>query len=118
MAKFRISNHDLQIETGRHMNVPVEGRLCIKCVNEIEDEKHALIFCNMYDKERDDLYTKVGKISDGFRNLDNNGKFIWLMASKHKRVSAELSKFIYNMFALRKEKLSHPECQTLSVKHG
>ena len=44
LIKFRVSSHNLLIETGRHCNVKVENRICKHCkLNEIEDEKHFLM---------------------------------------------------------------------------
>ena len=40
-ARFRISSHNLRIETGRHEKpkIPSEDRTCLKCnLNEVEDE--------------------------------------------------------------------------------
>ena len=55
MAKFRISNHRLRIETGRYDNTPLEQRLCLAC-HTIEDEQHLLLHCTKYEKERDELF--------------------------------------------------------------
>ena len=48
MTKFRISNHTLAIETGRHKNVPAENRFCPTCVTKIETEEHFLRWCPKY----------------------------------------------------------------------
>ena len=48
IARFRISSHTLEIETGRHRRpkVPVEERTCKICEsNSVEDEQHFLIEC-------------------------------------------------------------------------
>ena len=39
IAKFRTSDHCLQIETGRYINIPHQQRLCTTC-NILEDEYH------------------------------------------------------------------------------
>ena len=38
MTKFRLSNHRLRIEVGRHQNTPKELRLCKLCSNLVESE--------------------------------------------------------------------------------
>ena len=42
LAKFRVGNHDLEIEKGRYVKVPVDERFCKLCLtlneNHIEDE--------------------------------------------------------------------------------
>jgi hypothetical protein len=48
LTKFRLSNHKLMIETGRHIKLPKEKRICQVCNNGIEDEVHFLVKCNQY----------------------------------------------------------------------
>ena len=44
LAKFRMGNHKLRIETGRYDQIPRVNRLCPLCKsNQIEDESHFLI---------------------------------------------------------------------------
>ena len=39
LSKFRLSSHNLEIETGRHGNIPRADRKCTKCNSDvIEDE--------------------------------------------------------------------------------
>ena len=50
LAKLRISNHQLRIETGRYKKTAVDQRLCKVC-NEngcIEDKFHFLMTCKAY----------------------------------------------------------------------
>ena len=35
MAKLRLSSHCLRIETGRHKNLPIKDRICLRCESEI-----------------------------------------------------------------------------------
>ena len=50
IAKFRCSDHALEIEKGRHKKIPREGRLCKVCKGkEIETEDHFLTKCTFYD---------------------------------------------------------------------
>ncbi len=56
VAKMRLSNHHLMIEKGRHIGLKLEQRICNKCaLNEIEDEKHAMMKCLAYKGERKKL---------------------------------------------------------------
>lgn len=50
LSKFRLSNHKLMIEVGRHMKpkLPKEQRICQLCNQGIEDEIHFLIECDSY----------------------------------------------------------------------
>ena len=54
IARFRISSHNLRIETGRHEKpkIPSEDRTCLKCnLNEVEDEIHCLVTCPSYSRK-------------------------------------------------------------------
>ena len=49
IAKFRCSDHVLEIEKGRHKGTPRHERLCTMCHNgQVEDEKHFLFSCNSF----------------------------------------------------------------------
>ena len=45
VTKFRLSNHRLAIETGRHNGLKIEQRVCSFCQDKIEDEAHFLFQC-------------------------------------------------------------------------
>jgi len=48
IAKFRCSDHILEIEKGRHNRIKVEDRICKVCTSEVEDELHFLKSCPLY----------------------------------------------------------------------
>ena len=49
ISKFLCSDHNLEIEAGRHKNTPRNDRLCTTCsLGKIEDEEHFLIECPAY----------------------------------------------------------------------
>ena len=59
LARFRLSNHSLAIEKGRHCKpkVPVELRVCKLCnFNCIEDEFHFLMVCPAYSTLRREFF--------------------------------------------------------------
>ena len=52
LSKFRLSNHRLLIEVGRHLKLPKLERVCPSCTPSIvEDEIHSLIKCSLYREE-------------------------------------------------------------------
>ena len=51
IAKIRMSDHHLEIERGRHMDIPREMRICKICpLKQVEDEKHLLTECTFYNR--------------------------------------------------------------------
>ena len=48
LTKFRLSNHRLMIEIGRHQNIPKKLRFCQFCPNMVETEVHFLFYCVAY----------------------------------------------------------------------
>jgi hypothetical protein len=63
ITRFRISRHQL-IETGRYTckNITAHLRICQHCnANDIGDEMHFLLFCNKYNRGREDLLEVVNK---------------------------------------------------------
>ena len=58
MTKLRLSNHELMIEKGRHLNLAISERKCPFC-NLVEDEAHFLMSCHIYTVLRNDLLNTV-----------------------------------------------------------
>ena len=103
LLKFRSSAHSLRIETGRrHPYIPVEDRKCNLCdLEEIEDEKHFLLSCSKYKLARVEFLEKIYKIFPDLRILNNEEKFVWLMASKNPDVMKTLAEFITRNMKIR-----------------
>ena len=58
ITKFRISDHQLFIETGRYLKIPRHLRLCETC-NALDDEQHFFLNCIINEKERDTFLKKT-----------------------------------------------------------
>jgi hypothetical protein len=53
ISKFLCVSHKLQVETGRHQNIPRENRICKLCnLNKVEDEEHFILECPAYTEVR------------------------------------------------------------------
>ena len=81
-AKLRISAHTLQIELGRYAvpKVPACERFCKLCnTNSVEDETHFIMSCINYSQERDLLFNNLNSYTN-FNNLDEIGKFKFIMS--------------------------------------
>ena len=61
LTKFRLSNHVLNIEKGRHTNpkTPKEARFCPFCPKKVEDEIHFLLNCPIYRIPRGELMIAI-----------------------------------------------------------
>ena len=67
MTKFRLSNHKLMIEKGRHRNLDRDMRICPLCTS-VEDEIHFLTKCETFRHIRADLLLRAGEILN-IRNM-------------------------------------------------
>ena len=84
IARFKLSSHNLKIETGRHETpkIPLEERKCNKCdSNDIEDELHCLFICNNNAAPRNQLILKATNLIPNFHNLDKTRQFKALMSN-------------------------------------
>ena len=61
LTRLRISNHNLEIEKGRHRKPYVEpqDRTCPVCKKEVEDEIHFLLRCSYYSNLRESFFQSL-----------------------------------------------------------
>ena len=59
VTKFRLSNHKLNIEIGRHKNIPKELRFCPFCTRSVETEIHFLLECPVYTMARKEIENEI-----------------------------------------------------------
>ena len=97
MAQFRLGILPINVEVGRYRNIPLEDRKCEFCVDDIEDETHFLMECNLYRSERKKLFEYVTQKRSHFENLTKDDKFLYLMQNNWK----ETAKFIQRCYDLR-----------------
>jgi hypothetical protein len=57
VAKMRIGNFPINLEQERHRRQPIEERVCPCCEDRIEDERHFLLDCPIYNETRNLLFT-------------------------------------------------------------
>ena len=92
IAKFRCSDHKLEIEIGRHNKIPRESRVCRMCPNCIEDEMHFLCKCPNYNTIHAHYF--------GLATLTNEaGKSI--LKCKEKEVSLKLANYLQKAYLIR-----------------
>ena len=81
VTRFRISCHQLAIETGRHRKIPlpVHDRICSCDLRSIEDEFHVIMSCPKFDSSRAELFSTL----EAFTTLSHFptafSKFLYLM---------------------------------------
>ena len=63
-TQLRISAHSFAIETGRYNRPRISGerRYCFSCKDAIEDERHFLLQCKLYNILREELNLEFNKI--------------------------------------------------------
>lgn len=72
LCNLHISTHKLTIEVGRHTRpkIKAEKRYCKFCKDgSIEDEKHFIINCSIYEAERSKFFKELCKILPGITQL-------------------------------------------------
>ena len=81
-AKFRISDHSLTIEKGRHHGILNEDRICKQCdTGCVEDEFHFLFVCPKYKDLREQYLPKYHTNNPNLRKFvdilhSNNGEML------------------------------------------
>ena len=104
VTKFRLSNHRLAIETGRHDGTAPEARYCPFCPNEIEDEAHFLFKCSTLRHLRLRHLEPIKRGITGFDFFPNSFKLKALMSD----VEYDTCKFIADGTELRNFLISKP----------
>ena len=104
-TKFRLSNHTLNIEKGRHTSpkTPKEERFCPFCPTKVEDEKHFLLECPTYLIPRNVLIENIVKDNPNF--ISQKSKFLQLMSPENAYMVA---KTIHNLFEIRNFIINKP----------
>ncbi len=77
LTKYRLSDHQLAIERGRHKKTwfPKEERICNECRSgSVETEEHFLLHCDKYTSLRDALYSQIQQIIPEFQSLQEHEK--------------------------------------------
>lgn len=102
LTKYRLSDHPLAIERGRHKKtwLPKEERVCNECTSgEVETEEHFLLHCNKYTSLRDLLYCQIQQIIPQFQSLHDNDKIKVLLGEGS--TASIVAHYIYKCHKLR-----------------
>ena len=106
LSKIRCSSHTLNIERGRYTRpiTPEHLRVCHLCKT-IEDEKHFIIDCKLYDLDRKVLFDKVVRMYPSFTSLNGTQQFIFLFKCDDPQILTWLGKFVHESFLTRENNL-------------
>ena len=101
LTKFRISNHNLQIETGRYKKpkIPRNERFCDICLTDqiqnIGNEIHFLLKCPNLSKERAEMMNEITLTCPNMTQLEEKNKLIFLMSAEND-IIRKIAKFCKN----------------------
>ena len=88
LTKFRLCNHKLPIEIGRHTNIDRNYRICTLCdKHDLGDEYHYMFICKRFSEERSKFIPKCC-----FQKL-SVAKFCELLATNSKNMLFKVAKF-------------------------
>ena len=116
ICQIRVSAHSLNIETGRYTNIIRPEIKCTNCSKgDIEDEKHLIVDCPLYENIRVKIFDKVIDLCPNFRYMDTLSKFVWLFTNEHEQVLKNLGTFIEECFFTARTQLI-PTCRYHQVR--
>ena len=101
IARFRVSSHNLRIETGRYEKpkLPESERLCEKCnTGAVENEIHCLLICTKHCLFRQRLLSVAETVINNFKNMCIKDKFIAIMRCRNKDLALAVGNFLKNVF--------------------
>lgn len=98
-SQLRLGILPLRVESGHLIGEKLENRICINCQREcIEDEKHFVFECSLYEDLRKTLFDNVKEGEPNFDDLDIENKWYILM---HKCVR-KTATFVKRAYVKRK----------------
>ena len=108
LIRFRMSNHNLLIEKGRHMRPRLErnDRKCFNCAGKIEDEYHFTIECPLYNDDRILLFGCCKKFCMNFDALTEEQKFIFIFTNENANINKMLARFVFQSLKMRETIIS------------
>jgi len=90
LTQFRCGILPIRIETGRYVGEAPDQRLCVFCNrNAVEDERHLLFFCDMYNELRSQVF---GDIIDRLGSVSVEDKLTSLVTNHVRKTARFLTK--------------------------
>jgi hypothetical protein len=107
ISRFRLSNHPLMIEKGRHLKIDKHERKCYFCKDKIENEEHFLVNCPLYSPQRKVLEDICIETCTKYEDLTQEQKFIYLMTNENENTTKALGKYIVNSLTVREKIITY-----------
>ena len=99
MTKFRVNDHELNIEKGRYIGIQRESRHCtVRNWRAIETEEHFLFDCPLYENLQTKLLSVTGDLK--FNYLSRNALFKYLFTNDKKQstIHVEVAEYVHKAF--------------------
>ena len=106
LVKLRISNHKLNIETGRYNKISRCDRICPVCSLDIEVEIHFLFDCAKYSSIRDDFFNKIANRIPNYKHIPISTLIIQLMNSTDYYLNKQSVQYVTSCLEMRDNFLS------------
>ena len=105
LTKFRISSHNLPVETGRYKGLDRKDRICPHCNDGIGDEVHYILVCEnpLIMKLRDSMFINISQLSPEFPNLSLDDKLTFLMQCTNRDILQLFSSFLFKLEEIFKD---------------
>ena len=106
LVKLRISNHKLNIETGRYDKISRCHRICPVYGLNIEDEIHFLFNCPKYSSIREDFFNKIENRIPDYKHISISTLIIQLMNFTDYYLDEQLVRYVSSCLEMRDNLIS------------
>jgi len=91
LVKLRGGTNRLRIEQGRYRREEVEERICLCCERkEVEDERHFMLVCALYEDKRRDMWREYEEITEEKKELlSSDEQMTALLGDRHQPPEGE-----------------------------
>ena len=116
LAAFRLSAHNLEIETGRYVydrnllgkkcSIQREDRFCCFCFNEFKckvmgDEMHAILNCPQFNDVRQNFFSKIEILVPNFKELNDYNKLYYMLTCEGESIRL-VSRFLVKVLSAQR----------------
>ena len=105
-----LSNHKLNIETGRYDKISRCDRICPVCSLDIEDEIYFLFDCANYSSIKHDFFNKIANRIPNYKYIPISTLIIQLMNSTEHYLNKQLVQYVTSCLEMRDNLLSKAWC--------